>query len=129
MELFASLFYPGVVEGITEDGDGILVVYDDDGSSETLSRQNVRLRIPPTATQTALGGPLSDEEALGAENSDEKCTVDAFELRAELALLMEAAGKKEEASALYEEASNEAMAANKMKKAAEWSLKASSLLD
>ena len=35
-------------------------MYDDDGSTENLTKENVRLIIPPNATQTALGGPLSD---------------------------------------------------------------------
>jgi elongation factor 2 kinase len=122
-------FYPGVVESVSEDGTEFFVKYDDDGSTESLTKEHVMLSIPLTAAQTALGGPLSDEEALGTENSDEKCLVETYELRAELAELKERVGDKQSAAALYEEASNEAMAANKMKKATELSLKASELTE
>jgi elongation factor 2 kinase len=122
-------YYAGVVESVSEDGSEIVVKYDDDGSSENLTKENVTLIIPPNATQTALGGPLSDEEALGSENTDEKCMMEVYELRGELAELKEKAGEKETAAALYEKASNEAMNAGKMKKATEWSLKAAELMD
>ena len=121
-------FYPGVVDSIAEDGI-ITVKYDDDGSTEALSKDNVRHIIPPTATQTDLGGPLTDEEALGMENSDEKICMDAFQLKAELAELYTKTGNKEKASSLYEEASSEAMEAGKMKTATKWSLKASELVE
>ncbi|KAL3936964.1 MAG: hypothetical protein SGARI_002338 [Bacillariaceae sp.] len=121
-------FYPGVVESISEDS-MITVKYDDDGSTEALSKDNVRHVIPPTATQTDLGGPLTDEEALGMENSDEKICMEVYQLRAELAELYAKAGKNDKASLLYEEASSEAMEAGKMKTATEWSLKASELLE
>ena len=122
-------YYPGTIESVAEDGNSVVIMYDDDGSTETLTREHVRLIIPPTATQTVMGGPLSDEEALGAENSDEKFLVDAFDLKAELGILKANAGDKAAAAELLEEASNEAMAANKMKKATEWSLKASELME
>ncbi|KAG7361352.1 alpha-kinase family protein [Nitzschia inconspicua] len=122
-------FYPGVVDSISDDGYLITVRYDDDGSTEALTRENVRLVIPPTATQTDLGGPLSDEEALGIENSDEKISMESYQLKAELAELIANIGDKEKASALYEEASREAMEAGKMKTATQWSLKASELLE
>lgn len=123
-------YYPCVVESVAPDGQSIVVKYDDDGSTESLSLQHVRLIVPPTATQTALGGPLSDEEAFGSDaNSDAKCFVEICELRAELAGLKEKAGNKAASAALYEEASNEAMVINKMKKAAEWSMKAASLME
>jgi hypothetical protein len=72
---------------------------------------------------------LSDEEALGLQNTDEKFIVETYELKAELAELKEKVGDKQAAAELYEEASNDAMTANKMKKATEWSLKASELLE
>jgi elongation factor 2 kinase len=122
-------YYPGVVESVSEDGGEVVVKYDDDGSTENLTTEHVRLIIPPTATQTALGGPLSDEEALGLQNTDEKFIVETYELKAELAELKEKVGDKQAAAELYEEASNDAMTANKMKKATEWSLKASELLE
>jgi hypothetical protein len=116
-------FYPGIVESISENGRLITVRYDDDGSTEELSKENVRLVIPPTATQTDLGGPLSDEEALGMENSDERISMEAYHLKAELAELIANSGDKEKASLLYEEASSAAMEAGKMNTATQWSLK------
>jgi elongation factor 2 kinase len=122
-------FYPGVVDSISSDGAVVTIRYDDDASTEGLSKDNIRLIIPPTATQTDLGGPLTDEEALGIENSDEKISMESYQLRAELAELIAKTGDKETASALYEESSSEAMEAGKMKTAMEWSLKASELLE
>lgn len=121
-------YYPGTVNSISEDGSQIAVVWDDDGSAETLTKENVRLILPPTATQTHLGGPLTDEEAFG-ENSDEKITIEAYQLKAELAELIAKCGDNVGASALFEEASSEAMEAGKMSTATEWSLKASELLE
>ena len=122
-------YYPGVVESVSADGHCVVVKYDDDGSTESLTREHVRLVVPPTATQTDLGGPLSDEEALGMVNSDEKFSIEPYELRAELARLKAKVGDKKTAAALYEVASNEAMTAGKMKKASEWSLRAAELLE
>jgi elongation factor 2 kinase len=122
-------YYSGVIEAVSEDGNDIAIKYDDDGSTETLTPEHVRLLVPPAATQTVLGGPLSDEEALGAENSDERFLVEIYELKAELGELKAVAGDKEAAAALIEDASNDAMLANKMKKATELSLRASELLE
>lgn len=126
---FEGSYYPGVIVSVSDTGNEIAVKYDDDGSTEILSPEHVRLLIPPTATQTALGGPLSDEEALGAENSDERFLVEVYELKAELGELKAIAGNKKIAAALLEEASNDAMQANKMKRATELSLRASELLE
>mmetsp|Transcript_56364 Transcript_56364/g.136730 ORF Transcript_56364/g.136730 Transcript_56364/m.136730 type:complete len:769 (+) Transcript_56364:50-2356(+) len=120
-------YYTAVVDEVSDDGSDITVMYDDDGSKETLNSDNVRPIIPPTATQTNLGGPLSDEEALGMENSDEKVVIEVFQLRSELAELVAKAGDNEKAAALYEEASSEAMEAGRMKIATELSLKAAEL--
>lgn len=122
-------YYAGVIESVSDDGNQIVIKYDDDGSTETLTPEHVRLLIPPTATQTSMGGPLSDEEALGSENTDEKFLVERYDLKAELGELKALAGDKAAAAALLEEASNDAMAANKMKKATELSLRASELLE
>ena len=82
--------------------------------------------VPPTATQTTMGGPLSDEEAFGSD-SDDNFFVQVYDLKAELAELMERAGDLAQASMLYEEAADAAVAAGKMKTATQWSLKASEL--
>ena len=55
--------------------------------------------------------------------------IEQYDLKAELAALKVKVGCKEEAAGLYEEASNEAMTASKMKKASEWSLKAAELME
>jgi hypothetical protein len=121
-------YYPGCVDSVSHNGSRITVVYDDDGSEETLTKEHVRLVIPLTATQTDLGGPLSDEEAFG-DNGDEKISIEVYQLKAELAQLVANSGDKVRASELFEEASSEAMEAGKMKTATEFSLKASELLE
>lgn len=82
----------------------------------------------PTATQTALGGPLSDEEAGFGVGSDEIVTINSYQLKADLAKLKEKAGDTSKAAKLYEEASFEAMEAKMMKLATELSLKAAELM-
>jgi elongation factor 2 kinase len=120
-------YYMAVVVGISADEQAITVQYDDDGSEETLSMQYVRPLIPPTATQTSMGGPLSDDEAFGAEEGDGKLFLSRYELTAELATLKEKAGDHATASRLYLEAAECAMEDGKMKTATEWSLKAADL--
>lgn len=128
-------FYPGTVTEVSQNGDGedmITVCYDDDGSSETLGKGHVRLLIPPTATQTNLGGPLSDDEAFGGgagDDQDDKIPMLRYELFAELANLKLEIGDKAAASEYYQQAAEGAMEDNKMKTATEWSLKAAELQD
>ncbi|CAB9507913.1 Eukaryotic elongation factor 2 kinase [Seminavis robusta] len=130
-------YYPGTVLEVNateKDGEThvmITVQYDDDGSSEALPRDHVRMLIPPTATQTTVGGPLSDEEAFGgtSEDQDDDIPIETYELAAELAELKVEAGDKESASTYYQEAAEGAMQDNKMKMATEWSLKAAELQD
>ncbi len=124
-----GVYYPGVIDSVSEDGSSVNISYDDDGSMEKLTLEHVRLIIPPTATQTVLGGPLSDDEALGSDNSDEKFLVEIYDLKAELGELKAVVGDKAASAALLDEASNGAMMAGKMQKATEWSLKASELLE
>jgi elongation factor 2 kinase len=121
-------YYPGIVESLTNNGTLIKVKYDDDGTIESLPSEHVRLRIPPTATQTSLGGPLTDEEAGFEGFSDETITIETHKLRSDLAKMVENSGDKLKASKLYETAAHEAMQANKMKLATEWSLKAADIL-
>ncbi len=82
----------------------------------------------PTATQTALGGPLSDEEAGFGVFGDEIVTIESYKLKADLAELKEKAGDTARASELYDEAAQDAMAANMMKLATELSLKAAEFI-
>jgi len=121
-------YYPGSVVEVAEDR-RVTVQYDDDGSNETLSKENVRLLIPPTATQTNLGGPLSDEEAFGTENSDSGPLLSRYELQVELAELKERACDRKSASELYQDAADRALNDGKMQLATKWSLKAAELLE
>lgn len=120
--MLEGVFYPAIVDRVQEDG-AITVTYNDDGSSESLTSANVRRLVPPTATQTNLGGPLSDDEAFG-EASDDKILLQYYELQAELAELKARTGEPAEAAALYQQAADRAMVDGKMKTATEWSLKA-----
>lgn len=120
-------FYPGVLTMISEDGMYLTVKYDDDGSSEVLEKDNVRPLIPATATQTSLGGPLSDEEAFDSEENDDQFLSEIYELQASLAELKESIGDTTDAARLYEEASTGALEDGKMKSASLWSLKAAEL--
>mmetsp|Transcript_44732 Transcript_44732/g.52420 ORF Transcript_44732/g.52420 Transcript_44732/m.52420 type:complete len:856 (+) Transcript_44732:130-2697(+) len=131
-------YYAGTVLEVTtkEHDDGapqfwITVQYDDDGSSETLRRDHVKMLIPPTATQSSLGGPLSDAEAFGGagDDQDDELPIKAYELMSELAELKVEVGEREAASMLYQKAGEGAMRDNKIKTATEWSLKAAELLD
>lgn len=131
-------YYVGTVLEVsaTESNDGeakvlITVQYDDDGSSEALPRDHVRLLIPPTATQTTLGGPLSDEEAFGGsgDDGDDTIHIKPYDLMAELASLKEETGDKGAAAHYYQEAAERAVQDNKMKLGTDWSLKAAELLD
>ena len=120
-------YYAATVTSLSEDGTMVAVQYDDDSSEETLPKQHVRPIIPPTATQTTLGGPLSDDDAFGGEDGDDGFLMDVYELQAELADLKEQNGDLQEACELYIKAAEGAMNAGKMKLATEWSLKAGEL--
>mmetsp|Transcript_17800 Transcript_17800/g.20547 ORF Transcript_17800/g.20547 Transcript_17800/m.20547 type:complete len:764 (-) Transcript_17800:425-2716(-) len=122
-------YYPGIIDSILENGDVLNVEYDDDGSVEYLSRDNVRMLIPPTATQHDLGGPLTDEEAGFGECTDEVIAMESYQLKADLAKLIAKSGDKVKSANLYEEAAHGAMEAGKMKTATQWSLIASGLLE
>jgi elongation factor 2 kinase len=116
-------YFPATVHAV--DDCSITVCYDDDGSMESLPNDHVRLLVPPTATQTSLGGPLSDDEAFAnIDGGDDSFIMKRYELLHDLAELNERAGKLDAASHLYEQAADGAMADGKMKTAAEWSCKA-----
>jgi hypothetical protein len=99
-------YHSAIVVEVSED-ETITVKWDDDGSEETFSKEHVRPLIPPTATQTAVGGPLSDEGVFGSENGDDKLLVSTYVLKGELAELKEKASDFATASRLYEEADGE----------------------
>ena len=130
-----GMFYPAVIEDVVSVTTGSIEVkeyvvrYEDDGSCETLSSQNVRAIIPPTATQTSLGGPLSDEEAFdsGDNESDDTILMKQYELQFALAQIKEQVNDSAAASTLYEIAADGAVADGKMQSATVWSLKAAEL--
>jgi elongation factor 2 kinase len=127
-------YYPGTVEAVDENDEKTKIIisvrYDDDDSSERLPFDKVRPLVPPTATQTSLGGPISDAETFGdgdADDGDDSFLLPVYEVQHELGRLKEKAGDTAAASALYEEASEGAMANHRMKVACEWSVKAAEL--
>jgi elongation factor 2 kinase len=130
-------YYPAIVESILINDDNVcdpqrkqyVVRYEDDGTTETLPSQNVRAIIPPTATQTSLGGPLSDEEAFHNESdeSDDVVHVKEYELQFALAQMKEECNDRAAASVLYELAADGAVNDGKMKSASVWSLKGAEL--
>jgi hypothetical protein len=64
---------------------------------------------------------------LGFDNADEKCILETYVMKAELAELKVAAGDTVRAAELFEEAADGAMNDGKMQSAAKWSNRASEL--
>lgn len=119
-------FYPGVIVEVCEDGASVIVKYDDDQSTEQLSNENVRSLEPPPQILAATIR-LSDEEALGAHNTDEQCLFEEYELMANLAELKAKCGNRSDAAKLFQEAAELAMEAGKMKTANSWHMRAAEL--
>ena len=103
-----------------------MVQYDDDGSTETLSNENVR-SLEPAPELAARTVHLSDEQALGTVNTDEQYLFETYTLMAKLAELKATTGDSAEAAALFLEAADLAMNAGKMKTANAWSVRAAEL--
>jgi hypothetical protein len=120
-------YYPGIVLEIRDDGNSVVIQYDDDGSSESLSSENVRSLEPASEILAAQALPLSDEEALGIVNTDEECLLENYDLMAKLAELKANNGNFSAASALYSDAAELALNAGKMKTANNWSVLAAEL--
>jgi elongation factor 2 kinase len=120
-------YYPGVLVEVSSDGQSLSVQYDDDGSVEKLSLEHVRHLVPPNAVPGDAACALSDAEALGGENMDEKPILEPYVMKAELAELKAAAGEKALAAELFQEAADGAMNDGKMQTATKWSLRASEL--
>mmetsp|Transcript_26278 Transcript_26278/g.56418 ORF Transcript_26278/g.56418 Transcript_26278/m.56418 type:complete len:758 (-) Transcript_26278:98-2371(-) len=120
-------FYPGVVVEVGKDGNSLAIQYDDDGSTETLSNENVRSLEPASEILAAQTARLSDEEALGTVNTDEQCMFEEYDLMAKLAKLRAKTGEYSDAAALFQEAADLAMNAGKMKTANSWSMRAAEL--
>mmetsp|Transcript_35705 Transcript_35705/g.62664 ORF Transcript_35705/g.62664 Transcript_35705/m.62664 type:complete len:213 (-) Transcript_35705:1071-1709(-) len=117
-------FYPGFIVEVSEDGNSVVIQYDDDGSRETLSNENVRSLEPASEILAAQSVRLTDEEALGTVNTDEHCLFEDYDLMAKLAELKEKTGESSDAAALFQEAADLAMNAGKMKTANNWSMRA-----
>lgn len=120
-------FYSGVVVSVNEDGNSVVIQYDDDGSTETLSNENVRSLEPAPEILAAHTARLSDEQALGSHNTDEDFLLTDFDLMAKLAELKAKAGNVSEGAALFLEAADLAMSAGKMQAANTWSQRAAEL--
>mmetsp|Transcript_10173 Transcript_10173/g.18271 ORF Transcript_10173/g.18271 Transcript_10173/m.18271 type:complete len:492 (-) Transcript_10173:93-1568(-) len=120
-------FYPGVIVDVAEDGNSVVIQYDDDQSQETLTNENVRSLEPPPEILAALTHRLSDEEALGTVNTDEQCLFEDYDLMAKLAELKEKTDERSDATTLFQEAAELAMNAGKMTTANNWSMRAASL--
>lgn len=120
-------FYSGVVVEVSSDGNSVVVQYDDDGSTESLTCDNVRSLEPASEILAAQTARLSDEEALGTVNSDEQCLFEEYDLMAKLAELKEKAGDCKIAAELFLEAADLAMNAGKMKTANTYSMRAAEL--
>lgn len=121
-------FYPGVIVEVSDDGNSVVIRYDDDGTTEMLANENVRSLEPPPQILAALQtARLSDEEALGTVNTDEQCLFEDYDLMAKLAELKENTGNSADAAALFQEAADLAMSAGKMKSANSWSMRAAEL--
>jgi hypothetical protein len=120
-------YYPAVIMEIyyIDEIKWYSVKYDDDDSYENVSHDNIRSILLPTVTQTALGGPLTDQEAFnmtGLQHSaDDYVIFENYELHEELAHLKEEVFDLVSAVKYYDLASEEAMAAGKMKLASKWS--------
>jgi len=122
-------YYPGVLVEVSSDGRELSVKYDDDGSVEVRCLEHVRQLVPKNFAPAGDSAcTLSDAEALGGENMDEKCILETYVMKAELAELKAAAGQKERAAELFQEAADGAMNDGKMQTATKWSLCASEVI-
>jgi elongation factor 2 kinase len=116
----------------------VTVQYDDDGSSEDLPVRHVRRSVPPTATQSRTGGPLTLVGGGGScdpfqdgfeDDADCELALRGCQVRALLARSLER-DDPTAAIELYEAAASEAVAVDDgalVKRASEWSLRACEL--
>lgn len=120
-------FYSGVIVELNEDEGSVVIQYDDDGSMETLTNENVRSLEPPSEILAAQTARLSDEQALGTHNTDEEACFRNYELMAKLAELKAKNGQNSDAAQLFHEAAELALNVGKMKTANQWSMRAAEL--
>ena len=118
-------FYSGKVVDVLDGGNSVVIQYDDDGSTETLTVDNVRSMEPATEILAHETSRLSDEEAFGVANTDEQCMLD-YELLSKIAELKEKTDRSA-AAELFQQAAELAMNAGKMQTANKWSMRAAAL--
>jgi elongation factor 2 kinase len=119
-------YYPGKVIDVLDGGNTVVVQYDDDGSSETLTADNVRSVEVSAEVISHETSRLSDEEAFGVANTDEIVLLD-YELISKMAELKEKTGDRSAAAELFQQAAELAMNAGKMQTANNWSMRAAEL--
>ena len=119
-------YYPGKVIEVLDNGNSVVIQYDDDGSSETLTADNVRSIEISTEVLSHETSRLSDEEAFGVANTDEIVLLD-YDLISKIAGLKEKTGDRAAAAGLFQQAAEMAMSAGKMQTANKWSMRAAEL--
>lgn len=120
-------YYSARVIGVLDGGESVVIQYDDDGSSETLTTENVRsIELVSAEVLSHETSRLSDEEAFGVVNTDEIVLLD-YELMSKIGDLKEKTGDRQAASELFQQAAELAMNAGKMQTANNWSMRAAEL--
>lgn len=119
-------YYPGKVIDVLDNGNSVVIQYDDDGSSETLPADNVRPIEVSAEVLSHETSRLSDEEAFGVSNTDEIVLLD-YDLISKIAELKEKTGDRLAAAELFQQAAEMAMSAGKMQTANKWSMRAAEL--
>jgi elongation factor 2 kinase len=119
-------YYAGKVVEVLDDGNSVVIQYDDDGSTETLTVDNVRPIEMSTEVLSHETARLSDEEAFGIANTDEIVLLE-YDLISKIAELKEKTGDRAAAATLFQQAAEMAMSAGKMQTANKWSMKAAEL--
>jgi Alpha-kinase family len=142
---YYSAVVTGILDPVTDAAPGsgptsspvVTVQYDDDGSSEVLPIDQVRIVVPIAATQTRLGGPrmdagdgcdTNDDDDFDDEELDCELLLQHYDLLAMLAQAQEQDGDVKAAAELYEQAASGAAEDGKMQMATAWSLKSSELV-
>lgn len=119
-------YYAGKVVEVLDDGNSVVIQYDDDGSTETLTVDNVRPIEMSTEVLSHETARLSDEEAFGIANTDEIVLLE-YDLISKIAELKEKTGDRAAAAILFQQAAEMAMTAGKMQTANKWSMRAAEL--
>lgn len=119
-------YYLGKIIEVLDGGESVVIQYDDDGSTETLTIANVRSVEASAEILSHQTTRLSDEEAFGVANTDEVVLLD-YEIMSKIADLKEKTGDRTAAAELFQQAAELAMNAGKMQTANKWSMRAAEL--